>query len=124
MDKMFQKAASNYLAKYVALKNDDFILNEENNAKMQKIIAYSEGVINEENGGIIEYCITSPRHKQGEIAVRFTNDFILGMNPEEIEEFSNIVKLCDGINIRGTGLEDGSFLMSFFVENLYTQKDK
>lgn len=122
MDNLFKKAVRNYKKHYDALSNDAFALDEEKNQRMQKLISYCEGVISEENGGSIEYCVTTPKNRQGEITLRFVNDFILGMNTTDLPEFCEAVKLADGINIRGTGLEDGSILMSFFVDDLYVKK--
>ncbi len=124
MENFFKKSAQGYLKRYVALSNDDFVINDEKNGKMKQIVKYCEDVTKSKIGSAIEYCNVVPKNKQGEIAVRFTNDFILEFASGEIEAFANAVMLADGINVRGTGLDDGSFIISFFVDDLYVAKTK
>lgn len=93
-------------------------------SKAKKLIAlldYCKKLAND-NDAKIEYCVTKKQNQPAELSIRFENDLIFGTGENDLEEFIKALNLCDGININGTGLPDGSFLISFFIENLYTPK--
>lgn len=94
-------------------------VNEENALRFIKIKEYFDK-ISSSKGGQIEYLTKENDGFPSEICIRFTEDLVVGEeNEKEVEEFTNIIALCDGISIAGTGLEDGSFTISLFVKDVY-----
>ena len=69
--------------------------------------------------GKIENVVTKRRNLPAQITLRFVDDLIIGDTKEEKELFLKVYSMSDAINVGSTGLEDGSFLISFFVENFY-----
>ena len=109
---------------YLNLNNKitkEYSLNEKKAYKMLKLTNFCEALVSR-NGGSFECIVTDKIDQPAEIQLRFVNDLVFGEETNSIEELSNALELCDGINIGGTGLEDGSFLISFFIENLYVKK--
>ena len=95
-----------------------------NPAKAEKLIGvlnYCKRLANDNNAKI-EYCVTKKRNQPAELSIRFVDDLVFGSGENNLQEFISALGLCDGININGTGLPDGSFLISFFVDNLYIPK--
>ena len=114
-------------AYYKAFGNDEideskFNLDPEKSLKAAEVFAYCENLA-QKHGGTVECCVTKKRSQPAELALRFVDDLIIGDEPDSLEEFTRILTLCDGINISGTGLEDGSFLISFFIKDLYIPKN-
>lgn len=104
------------------IDENKFKLDPEKTRKAAEVFDYCEHFA-KRNGGTVECCVTKKKNQPAEVALRFVDDLIIGDEPNSLEEFTHILTLCDGINISGTGLEDGSFLISFFIENLYVPKN-
>ena len=107
--------------KYLERNNqitDKYVLNKEKSRKLLELIDLCE-MLAEKNKGSVEYIVTDKIDQPAEIQLRFVGDLVFGEETNSLDDLSNIIDLCDGINIGGTGLEDGSFLISFFIENLY-----
>ena len=103
------------------INDTEYELDEKNSKKFLEVKRYCETLV-EQNNGTIENIITRKKNLPAEIQLRFMSDLIIGDDTNSAEEFTNILSLCDAINIGGTGLEDGSFLISFFIKNLYKPK--
>lgn len=103
------------------ISEDEYKLDDIKAAHMIKLVNYCER-LTAKNGGSIENIVTKRISLPAEIQMRFPSDLIFGDGKNSVEELTSILELCDGINIGGTGLEDGSFLISFFIENLYVKK--
>lgn len=101
--------------------HSSYILNEDKLIKFSNIIKYCEELVSTNNAKI-ELCIQEPKNETGVVSMRFYDDFILQDEGNSLKEFVNILQLCDAVNINGTGVEDGSFIIDFFVDNLYEQK--
>lgn len=94
-----------------------------NDANMEKFVKMSElsKALADKNNGVIEYVYLEESSQPAEIQIRFTNDLVFGDGKNNFDELIAILDLSDGMNISGTGLEDGSFLISFFVEKVYEE---
>ena len=111
----------------VNMQRDD-VITEENYklddikaARFIKIVNYCES-LTAKNGGSIENIVTKKKSLPAEVQMRFPTDLVFGEGINSVEELSSILELCDGMTVGGTGLEDGSFLVSFFIDNLYVEK--
>ena len=101
--------------------DDAFIVAPEQMLKFNKVVEYAK-MLAEEHNGVVEYCNTKPRDTIGAIAVRFSGELTLGERHSEIASLIKSLNLCDGINIEGTGLEDGSFIVTFYVLDVHVKK--
>lgn len=122
-EQFIKKIAEVYYKTFGEDKIDEksFKLDPEKARKAVEVFDYCERLANKNNGSI-EYCVTKKNGLPAEVSLRLVNDLVIGDERNDLDEFTHILTLCDGINISGTGLEDGSFLISFFIENLYIKK--
>lgn len=86
-----------------------------------EVYDYCSKIAKRKNGKV-ERVVTKRKNLPAQIMLRFVDDLIVGESKEEYNEFVDILTKCDAINISGTGLEDGSFLISFFIDDLYVHK--
>lgn len=100
-----------------------YVINPLKAEKLIDVLNYCQKLANDNNAKI-EYCVTKIKNQPAELSVRFENDLVFGDGENNLQDFISTLSLCDGININGTGLSDGSFLISFFVDNLYSLKHK
>ena len=102
--------------------DDDFVVKPEQMLKFNMVADYAKRLA-EEHNGVVAYCNTRPRDTIGAIAVRFVGELTLGESPIDMSGLIKNLDLCDGINIEGTGLDDGSFIITFYVLNVHVPKD-
>lgn len=100
-----------------------YVINPVKAEKLISVLNYCKNLANN-NSAKIEYCVTKKKNQPAEVSIRFEDDLAFSNGKNNLQEFISTLGLCDGININGTGLPDGSFLISFFVENLYVQRHK
>lgn len=105
------------------ISNDDYVVNHEQMQKFVEVSKYAEALA-KDNGGTIEYRNTIPRDTIGAIAIRFVGEITFGETSASMENFTQALELCDGFNLEGTGLEDGSFIVTFYVSDVHVKKTK
>lgn len=105
------------------ISNDDYAVNPEQMRKFNEVSEYAEALA-KDNNGTIEYRNTIPRDTIGAIAIRFVGELTFGEDSTSMENFTKALDLCDGFNIEGTGLEDGSFIVTFYVSDVHVKKTK
>lgn len=105
------------------ISNDDYTVNPEQMRKFNDVSAYAKALAAGHNG-TVEYCNTTPRDTIGAIAIRFVGELTFGESSTSMENFTKALDLCDGFNIEGTGLEDGSFIVTFYVSDVHVKKSK
>lgn len=101
--------------------DDDFVINEENATKFAKVDKYARDIV-AKKGGSIEYCNTKPSDTIGAIAIRLVGDVTFGEPILPMQDFRDVIGLCDGFLIESTGLEDASFIVTFYVNDVHTPK--
>lgn len=101
--------------------DDDFIVNEENAAKFVKVEQYARDIATKKNGSV-EYCNTKPSDTIGAIAIRIVGDVTFGEPITPMNEFQSAIDLCDGFLVESTGLEDASFIITFYVNDVHVLK--
>lgn len=106
-----------------ALRNEDFVFNPGQKEKLDKVIAYAKRLA-EANGGTVMAISDEPKYECGGIKVRFVGEITFGDASASMSDFVEAVKLCDGFEVFGTGLDDGSFFLTFYVDNLHIPKSK
>ena len=105
------------------ISNDDYAVNPEQMRKFNEVSKYAEALA-KDNNGTIEYRNTIPRDTIGAIAIRFVGELTFGEDSTSMKNFTKALDLCDGFNIEGTGLEDGSFIVTFYVSDVHVKKTK
>lgn len=105
------------------ISNDDYAVNPEQMRKFNEVSEYAEALA-KDNNGTIEYRNTIPRDTIGAIAIRFVGELTFGEDSTSMKNFTKALDLCDGFNIEGTGLEDGSFIVTFYVSDVHVKKPK
>lgn len=105
------------------ISNDDYAVNPEQMRKFNEVSEYAEALA-KDNNGTIEYRNTIPRDTIGAIAIRFVGELTFGEDSTSMKNFTKALDLCDGFNIEGTGLEDGSFIVTFYVSDVHVKKTK
>ena len=105
------------------ISNDDYEINTEQMRKFEEVSEYAKALAADHNG-TVEYINAIPRDTIGAIAVRFVGELTFGESSTSMENFTKALDLCDGFNIEGTGLEDGSFIVTFYVSNVHVKKSK
>lgn len=105
------------------ISNDDYAVNPEQMRKFNEVSEYAEALA-KDNNGTIEYRNTIPRDTIGSIAIRFVGELTFGEDSTSMKNFTKALDLCDGFNIEGTGLEDGSFIVTFYVSDVHVKKTK
>ena len=105
------------------ISNDDYAVNHEQMRKFNEVSEYAEALA-KDNNGTIEYRNTIPRDTIGAIAIRFVGELTFGEDSTSMKNFTKALDLCDGFNIEGTGLEDGSFIVTFYVSDVHVKKTK
>lgn len=105
------------------ISNDDYAVNPEQMRKFNEVSEYAEALA-KDNNGTIEYRNTIPRDTVGAIAIRFVGELTFGEDSTSMKNFTKALDLCDGFNIEGTGLEDGSFIVTFYVSDVHVKKTK
>ena len=105
------------------ISNDDYAVNPEQMRKFNEVLEYAEALA-KDNNGTIEYRNTIPRDTIGAIAIRFVGELTFGEDSTSMKNFTKALDLCDGFNIEGTGLEDGSFIVTFYVSDVHVKKTK
>lgn len=105
------------------ISNDDYAVNPEQIRKFNEVSEYAEALA-KDNNGTIEYRNTIPRDTIGAIAIRFVGELTFGEDSTSMKNFTKALDLCDGFNIEGTGLEDGSFIVTFYVSDVHVKKTK
>lgn len=105
------------------ISNDDYAANPEQMRKFNEVSEYAEALA-KDNNGTIEYRNTIPRDTIGAIAIRFVGELTFGEDSTSMKNFTKALDLCDGFNIEGTGLEDGSFIVTFYVSDVHVKKTK
>ena len=90
-------------------------VNPQKQNTLNKIVSFCEDMM--KKGAIIQD-VTRKEHLPSEICIRFLSPLTIGEDCP-IMDFSEIISLCDGVVFEGTGLEDGSFEISFLVNDLY-----
>lgn len=105
------------------ISNDDYAANPEQMRKFNEVSKYAEALA-KDNNGTIEYRNTIPRDTIGAIAIRFVGELTFGEDSTSMKNFTKALDLCDGFNIEGTGLEDGSFIVTFYVSDVHVKKTK
>lgn len=100
-----------------------YVVNPLKAEKLIDVLKYCQKLAND-NDAKIEYCVTKSKKQPAELSIRFESDLVFGDGENNLQDFISALDSCDGININGTGLSDGSFLISFFVDNLYILKHK
>lgn len=105
------------------ISNDDYTVNPEQMRKFNEVSEYAEALA-KDNNGTIEYRNTIPRDTIGAIAIRFVGELTFGEDSTSMKNFTKALDLCDGFNIEGTGLEDGSFIVTFYVSDVHVKKTK
>ena len=127
------------------LRNEDFIFNEEQWAKYYKVIEYAEQLASMNGGELVRLLGLEGQERideinrlndlkqgigreekweLGVIGIRFKGEITFGDGSAPMEAFKNAIDLCDGFDIFGTGLDDGSFEITFYVNNLNIPKKK
>lgn len=102
--------------------DDKYALCEPNALRFFKLLDYCE-TLAAKNNGVINNILTQSVSLPAEIQLRFSGNLIFGGEENDLRELSDVLRICDGINISGTGLESGTFLVSFFVTDLYVPKN-
>jgi len=110
-----------YLENYDDQIDGSYQLNDPKVMQFLEIYNYCK-MLAEQNGTRIERVITKKKSQPAEIEIRFTDDLVFDSNENTLCDFIDALKKCDGVNINGTGLEDGSFCISFFVTDFYIKK--
>lgn len=105
------------------ISNDDYAVNPEQMRKFNEVSEYAEALA-KDNNGTIEYRNTIPRDTIGAIAIRFVGELTFGEDSTSMKNFTKALDLCDGFNIEGTGLEGGSFIVTFYVSDVHVKKTK
>lgn len=105
------------------ISNDDYEINPEQMRKFEEVSEYAKTLAADHNG-TVEYINTTPRDTIGAIAIRFIGELTFGESSTSMENFTKALDLCDGFNIEGTGLEDGSFIVTFYVSDVHVKKSK
>lgn len=105
------------------ISNDDYAVNPEQMRKFNEVSEYAEALA-KDNNGTIEYRNIIPRDTIGAIAIRFVGELTFGEDSTSMKNFTKALDLCDGFNIEGTGLEDGSFIVTFYVSDVHVKKTK
>lgn len=103
--------------------DEDFITNEEQMQKFSVVEAFARKLA-EDHGGTIEAYNVKPSDTIGAIAIRFIGEVTFGECMLSIQEFTNVIGLCDGLRIEGTGLDDGSFIITFYVDDIHVERPK
>ena len=105
------------------ISNDDYAVNPEQMRKFNEVSEYADALA-KDNNGTIEYRNTIPRDTIGAIAIRFVGELTFGEDSTSMKNFTKALDLCDGFNIEGTGLEDGSFIVTCYVADVHVKKTK
>lgn len=107
-----------------SLRNEDYDFNEEQWAKYRAVEEYAK-TLAEQNGGTIEGTTShQTKWSMGAVGVRFKGEITFGEQTTSMEAFRKAIELCDGFEVFGTGLDDGSFILSFYVLNMNVPKPK
>lgn len=123
-EKFIKIIGTEYYKKFTEeIDETKYVINPLKAEKLIDVLNYCQKLANDNNAKI-EYCVTKIKNQPAELSVRFENDLVFGDGENNLQDFISTLSLCDGININGTGLSDGSFLISFFVDNLYSLKHK
>lgn len=123
-EKFIKIIGAEYYKKFTEeIDETKYVINPLKAEKLIDVLSYCQKLANDNNAKI-EYCVTKIKNQPAELSVRFENDLVFGDGENNLQDFISTLSLCDGININGTGLSDGSFLISFFVDNFYTIKHK
>ncbi len=124
MENEFEKARQAILAwtKLYRLRNNDkYEFNPDKVDKMNSIIAYCQEFEKKYANISIVRCELTPKYIQGSIELLVEGEWAIGELPDSIENFRDVIKLSDGVNIEPFG--DDFFHITFFVEDLYIRKD-
>ena len=111
-----------YLLDYKSKNDDTYEFNSEKVDKMDDVILYCHK-LEEQYGCKIIRCMIEPKYRQGYIQVLFKGELILEKAYGSLDEFSNAIKLCDGINIDTNPAGEDMFQITFFIEDLWIEKD-
>ncbi len=112
-----------YLEHLAKRREGNYIVDPEKASVVIQVLDYCQ-TLADKNEGAIEYSVVREGEEFVEIALRFANDLIIGDEKNNMKSFISTLSQCKAININGTGLEDGSFLISFFIDNPYQKVEE
>ncbi len=99
----------------------EYVVDSEKAKNVLRILDYCDAFA-KRNGGKIECLVIKKRDEPVAIEMRFVDDLTIGDEENAKDEFLSVLANCKALTLSGTGLEDGSFLMSLFMDNPYQPK--
>ena len=102
--------------------DDDYQVNRAQMVKFASVVDYAQRLA-EQFGGEVTRVNYKPSCEIGAVAVRFDGgDLIIGEDEVSLKDLISALTNCDGMSIEGTGLEDGSFIITFYVNDIHIHK--
>ena len=107
-----------------ARHSEDYIINEAQWVKYFSLVKYAKKLAKENDGTIEGVILEAPdaRYETVGVGVRLKGEITFGDASAPMESFREAVDLCDGFDIFGTGLDDGSFILSFYISDMAIPK--
>lgn len=121
-DDTVQKFLQGILKEAYSQNDDDYQVNVVQMVKFASVVNYAQRLA-EQFGGEVTRVNRKPSCELGAVAVRFDGgDLIIGEDGVSLKELVSALTNCDGVSIEGTGLEDGSFIITFYVNDIHIHK--
>ena len=121
-DDTVQKFLQGILNEAYSQNDDDYQVNMVQMVKFASVVDYAQRLA-EQFGGEVTRVNYKPSCELGAVAVRFYGgDLIIGEDGVSLKELVSALTNCDGVSIEGTGLEDGSFIITFYVNDIHIHK--
>ena len=121
-DDTVHKLLQGILKEAYSQNDDDYQVNMVQMVKFASVVNYAQRLA-EQFGGEVTRVNRKPSCELGAVAVRFDGgDLIIGEDGVSLNELVSALTNCDGVSIEGTGLEDGSFIITFYVNDIHIHK--
>lgn len=105
------------------VRDEDYIPVAQNAKRFERVKQYALNLA-KKNNGKLDHITERPRCEIGAIAIRFPGEISFGEGDISMDDFKHAISECDGFNIMGTGLADGSFILTFYVDRVHIHKNE